>query len=62
MSEASENPRPRIAMWTRRFGAPLRETFQVDADDDSDEFIDLLASADQRLSQSRGNGGHFEGA
>ncbi len=28
----------------------------------SDEFIDLLASADQRMSQSRGNGGQSEGA
>ncbi len=34
MSEASENPRPRIVMWTRKFGVPLRETFQVDMNDE----------------------------
>lgn len=62
MSEAPENSRPRIMWWTRRFGEPLRETFPVDADSDSDQFIDLLAEADQRLDTNNSSGGHSEGA
>ncbi len=62
MSEASENSRPRIMMWTRKFGVPLRETFPVDTNEESDEFIDLLVAADQRMSGSRNSGGHSEGA
>lgn len=62
MSEASENPRPRVMFWTRKFGEPLRQTFQVDLEDDSGQFMDLLAQADQRMSGSNPSGGHSEGA
>ena len=62
MSEASENSRPRIMWWTRKFGGPLRETFPVDTDSDSDQFIDLLAQADQRLGTNNSSGGQSEGA
>ncbi len=57
MSEASENYRPRVMYWTRKFGEPLRKTFKVDMEDNSDEFIALLAQADSRLrpaNQSKG--------
>ncbi|MEQ1781012.1 MAG: hypothetical protein ABMA14_06625 [Hyphomonadaceae bacterium] len=62
MSEASENPRPRIMVWNRRFGGPLRESFPVNTNEEVDEFIDLLAAADQRMSGSSNSGGHSEGA
>jgi hypothetical protein len=62
MSEASENPRPRVMFWARKFGEPLRQTFQVDLEDDSGQFMDLLAQADQRVSGSNPSGSHSEGA
>ena len=61
MSETSENPRPRIMIWTRKFGVPLRETFSVDTNEEADEFIDLLVAADRRMGASANNGGHSEG-
>ena len=61
MSEASEIPRPRVMWWTRKFGEPLRQTFQV-GDDSSDEFFDLLAQADSRLGLSSDRNDHSEGA
>ena len=61
MSEAPENPRPRIMWWTRKFGEPLRESFPVD-EDVSDQFFDLLAAADARLGSNNNSGGHSEGA
>jgi hypothetical protein len=62
MSDALENPRPRIMWWTRRFSGPLRETFPVDMSDETDQFIDMLAQADQRLGSANASGGHSEGA
>lgn len=62
MPEASENPRPRVMSWARKFGEPLRKTFQVDLKDDSGQFMDLLAQADQRVSGSNPSGSHSEGA
>lgn len=61
MSDAPENPRPRIMWWTRKFGEPLRETFQVD-DEVSEQFIDLLAEADRRHGNTNTSGGQSEGA
>lgn len=60
MSEAPENPRPRIMWWTRKFGEPLRETFQVE-DDVSEQFIDLLAEADRRRCAAGKTGGQSDG-
>ena len=48
--------------WARKFGEPLRKTFQVDLKDDSGQFMDLLAQADQRMNGSNPSGGHSEGA
>lgn len=48
--------------WARKFGEPLRKTFQVDLEDDSGQFMDLLAQADQRVSGSNPSGSHSEGA
>lgn len=62
MSEESEILRPRVMFWTRKFGEPLRQTFQADIEDDSDEFLDLLAQADQRLGSPSQTGGQSEGA
>ena len=62
MSEESEISRPRIMYWTRKFGEPLRQTFQADIEDDSGEFLDLLAQADQRRGASNQSGGQSEGA
>lgn len=61
MSDISENPRPRIMWWTRKFGGPLRETFPVGMDGELDQFIDLLAQADHRLRPSGDTGGRSEG-
>ena len=62
MSEASENPRPRVMFWARKFGEPLRQTFQVELEDDSGQFMDLLVQADQRMNGSNPSGSHSEGA
>jgi hypothetical protein len=48
--------------WTRKFGEPLRQTFQADIEDDSDEFLHLLAQADQRRGSPSQTGGQSEGA
>lgn len=61
MSDAPENPRPRIMWWTRKFGEPLRKAFKVD-DDVSEQFIDLLAKAERRKAVNGGSGGPSDGA
>jgi len=48
--------------WARKFGEPLRQTFQVDLEDDSGQLMDLLVQADQRRTGSNPSGGLSEGA
>jgi hypothetical protein len=49
---------PTNVMWrTRRFAAPLRETYPIDAnspdDQSAEQFIQLLEQAERRLSSKR---------
>jgi hypothetical protein len=51
---SSDKPRPSILRFTRTMAGPLRQQYQVDADDTSDDFTDLLEQADRRrASQER---------
>jgi hypothetical protein len=47
ISDQPERPRSNVMWWTRRFGTPLRENFQPEAES-VDEFIDLLEQAERR--------------
>ncbi len=47
-----ERPRTNVMWWTRRFAAPLRQTFPADVES-SDQFIDLLEQAERRIAAKR---------
>jgi hypothetical protein len=45
-----ERPRPKVMWWTRRFSAPLRETYPAETEA-QEPFLELLEQAERRMSK-----------